>query len=206
MNKFIVSPNGRTLSAEGVVLPINIGSALGLTPADLKSSIRLGDFAEDHPPLRQFLEDRYADYHAALQSEAAALKNEKEPSSRTRLKELKARLKKLPSDPVEGLLLWLDQLDGDEFTLALKPKVEAWASGQVSNLSDEDYENYVPNVQRLAIDFFRDQDPATLELLGVSIVEGDCPGSTYFAAELNNTVEDANRIAIEHKIPIRFIK
>lgn len=42
------------------------------------------------------------------------------------------------------------------------------------------------------------------EALNIRIVEGDCPGSSYFAAELCTTVEEANRIAADLRLPIRF--
>ena len=38
----------------------------------------------------------------------------------------------------------------------------------------------------------------------IVIVEGDCPGSSYFAAELRMSVEDANELAEAMDLPIRF--
>jgi hypothetical protein len=42
------------------------------------------------------------------------------------------------------------------------------------------------------------------EELGVVIVEGDRPGSTYFAAELRQSIPDANRAAARLGLPFRF--
>lgn len=46
---------------------------------------------------------------------------------------------------------------------------------------------------------------ATLtEELGIKIVEGEHPGSTYYAAELRVPVEDANEAAARLELPFRF--
>jgi hypothetical protein len=42
--------------------------------------------------------------------------------------------------------------------------------------------------------FFQEMDGKMLDALGVVIVEGDHPGSTYFAAELRGVMEDANTV------------
>ena len=42
------------------------------------------------------------------------------------------------------------------------------------------------------------------EILGIVVVEGDRPGSSYFAAELRKPIDEANRLAEEEGIPIRF--
>ena len=56
-----------------------------------------------------------------------------------------------------------------------------------------------------AFRFFHDHFPGDPEaLLGVIVVEGDRPGSTYYAAELTVPVAEANRRAEEAGIPIRF--
>lgn len=43
-----------------------------------------------------------------------------------------------------------------------------------------------------------------IEDFDIRIVEGDCPGSSYFAAELRSSIEEANAIAESLSIPIRF--
>jgi hypothetical protein len=43
------------------------------------------------------------------------------------------------------------------------------------------------------------------ELLGVNIIEGEHPGSTYYAAEFHGDVEEANAIAAAEGIPVRFV-
>jgi hypothetical protein len=38
----------------------------------------------------------------------------------------------------------------------------------------------------------------------IRFVDGDCPGSSYFGAELCSSIEEANQIAIDLELPIRF--
>jgi hypothetical protein len=52
--------------------------------------------------------------------------------------------------------------------------------------------------------FFESLPFETLDALGVEIVEGDHPGSTYIAAELHSTVDEGNEAAQGLGLPIRF--
>ena len=44
----------------------------------------------------------------------------------------------------------------------------------------------------------------TENLFGVKIIEGEYPGSSYYAAELAIPIEEANRRAEAHDMPVRF--
>jgi hypothetical protein len=44
-----------------------------------------------------------------------------------------------------------------------------------------------------------------LDALGVVIIEGEHPGSTYYAAELVRDIDDANRAAKAAGLPVRFV-
>ena len=69
---------------------------------------------------------------------------------------------------------------------------------------DDDEGFYVENSgQQQALAFFRD-DFEHNDLLGIRLVEGCCPGSDYYAAELKGSINDANSLAEQHGIPIRF--
>ena len=52
--------------------------------------------------------------------------------------------------------------------------------------------------------FFQRLDGDTLDAVGVVIVEGEHPGSTYYAAELRASLEDANAAAQDLALPFRF--
>jgi len=55
------------------------------------------------------------------------------------------------------------------------------------------------------MEFFQSMDVDQLETLGVEVVEGEHPGSTYYAAELRNDIDQANRAAQQAGIPVRFV-
>ncbi len=48
------------------------------------------------------------------------------------------------------------------------------------------------------------QSRELLDALGVLIVEGEHPGSSYYAAELRNDIEEANGVAQSLGLPFRF--
>lgn len=58
--------------------------------------------------------------------------------------------------------------------------------------------------QGRALRFFQSMDSELRDALGVAIVEGDRPGSTYLAAELRLSISDANATAKEVGLPFRF--
>jgi hypothetical protein len=43
-----------------------------------------------------------------------------------------------------------------------------------------------------------------LKALGIVVVEGDRPGSSYYAAELRGSIDDANAAAAKLELPFRF--
>jgi hypothetical protein len=57
-----------------------------------------------------------------------------------------------------------------------------------------------------AYQYFLQRDIDELDALGVVIIEGEHPGSSYFAAELRIPVEEANEIADENGWTIRFVR
>lgn len=58
--------------------------------------------------------------------------------------------------------------------------------------------------QGAAYRFFQAMPYETLEAIGVVIVEGDHPGSSYFAAELRENITKANQTAVDYGWPIIF--
>jgi hypothetical protein len=57
-----------------------------------------------------------------------------------------------------------------------------------------------------AYQYFLQRDIEDLDALGVVIIEGEHPGSSYYAAELRIPVEEANAIAEENGWTIRFVR
>jgi len=71
----------------------------------------------------------------------------------------------------------------------------------------QEWESYYKtgDAQGAAYDHFLREDPELMDALGIVVIEGDCPGSSYYAAELHTDVEAANRIAAERSWTIRFV-
>jgi hypothetical protein len=58
--------------------------------------------------------------------------------------------------------------------------------------------------QGKALAFFENTAADVAEEPGIVIIAGDQPGSTYFGAELRNSIEDANATAVRLGLPFRF--
>jgi hypothetical protein len=56
----------------------------------------------------------------------------------------------------------------------------------------------------IAKQYFESLDDKTLDALGVEIIEGEHPGSSYYAAELRQDVNYANQVAREMDLGFRF--
>lgn len=44
-----------------------------------------------------------------------------------------------------------------------------------------------------------------MDALNIVVIDGCCPGSTYYAAELRMDLDEANRLATEQGWPVRFV-
>ena len=106
------------------------------------------------------------------------------------------------ADPNADWEGWIDQADDDTVEYLIDQANE-WVQGtpgegdwERANISG--YSN-----TGSALRFFRD-DFEHNEMFDISIIEGDCPGSSYYAAELGMDLDEANALAIDQGIPIRF--
>lgn len=96
---------------------------------------------------------------------------------------------------------WLRSADEDTF-ITVQMAVDKW----LDEMGPEDYEHadlYGYSSRDEALSFFRNVSDTT-DLFNIAIVEGDHPGSTYYAAELRMDVAEANALAEAKGIPIRF--
>lgn len=69
---------------------------------------------------------------------------------------------------------------------------------------DPEWDNLITLRGRSAYRFFNNMPFADLRTLGVKVIEGEFPGSTYFEAELRIPIEEANARAEAAGIDIRF--
>jgi len=124
---------------------------------------------------------------------------------RKRVTALRARLRALPREPEDGAAAWLLGLTSNEFEDRVVPEIEKWF-GEPPNWGFED--DYLPEMgtaQGAALAYFRDMAAGDLKALGVKVIEGQHPGSTYYAAELRGDIDEANRAAEAAGIPVRFV-
>ena len=128
-----------------------------------------------------------------------------ESANEFRITALKKRLANLPEEPEEGAADWLLSLTEGEFESRVTPTIQLWFKEEPSGGDETDYLPSGSSAQSAALNYFKNMDGDLLDLLGVVIVEGDHPGSTYFAAELKADIADANAVAVKHQLDIRFV-
>jgi len=105
----------------------------------------------------------------------------------------------------EHVLEWAGQLEIEN-----KVKYEEILSGWIGSPIDwgNEYECFyeIESGQGAAYDFFRNEDSDLLDALGIQVVEGDHPGSSYYAAELRGDIATANKVAANRGLNLRFIE
>ncbi len=106
------------------------------------------------------------------------------------------------ADPNDDWDDWLAGADNDTVDYLID-QANDWITGfpNESDYERADISGYSGRGQ--ALRFFRD-DFEYCDDFDIVIVEGDCPGSSYFAAELRMDIDEANAYALEYGIPIRF--
>jgi hypothetical protein len=93
----------------------------------------------------------------------------------------------------------------DEFDSTVVQRVKIWLSEEPDWSEESDYISHEKTAEGLAFLYFRDD--VTLEaidLLDISLIEGDRPGSNLCYAVLKTTVDEANSRAEREGLPVRF--
>ena len=147
---------------------------------------------EDDYIRRQLAEEDDDDERAPLSDSLMA------PARRAQLE----RLVKLLEDEDRGWRRWV-KATGIDGLPRFRAVVEEWLAEPV----EWDELGWFPRDfggQGKALTFFQHTAADVAEALGVVIVEGEHPGSTYIAAELRSSIEDANEAAERLRLPFRF--
>lgn len=139
---------------------------------------------------------------ALLAFEDALDHDELTPAERKRRVDAEAARWPDPEDADE-LSRWLAALDEEAFA-RVAASVAGWLNDAPDWNWESDYFSDYADGQSAALAFFRQQPNDVLDALGVVIVEGEHPGSSYYAAELLVSVDEANELAARHDIPVRF--
>jgi hypothetical protein len=111
----------------------------------------------------------------------------------------------MSEEPQEGAENWLLGMDKSYFEKNIVAQIRNWFSESPDWGSEEEYLSDAATAQSVAMNYFENLDSKSLDLLCVEIVEGECPGSSYWAAELCCSIEEANAAAIGGRLPVRFV-
>ncbi|TVS14942.1 MAG: hypothetical protein EA424_17800 [Planctomycetaceae bacterium] len=160
---------------------------------------------EDCEPLAWAVYSLYSDFRDDLEANLEEAQGAADGDEEDEIASLESRLDALPEEPEEGAADWVRTLTVAEFTTRVCPVIAEWFREGPDWHYEDDYLPASGTAQGAALEFFRDMDSDSLEILGIHIVEGDRPGSTYYAAELPDDIEKANHTAAAHGIPVRFV-
>lgn len=194
ISTFVVRASG-TIDSKKYIAPTTREDAFDFGSYDLQDAESLVERANDIHPVMWELQRQYEECHLK--------KLEKFKSD----EEKEAYEEEWPEYADEEIAeKWVLQLSEQEFK-GLRSQMEKWAESEPDRSSDEtDYFVVPSSGQDYAYKFFQDHtEPEVLDELGIDIVEGEYPGSTYYAAELSIPVEEANAKAEKAGIPIRFV-
>lgn len=165
----------------------------------------LDDAMEECQPLAWAVHSIYSDCRGEIVADIEAAETDARQNKR-RIAALKERLKKLPEEPEDGATAWLLGLTTAEYEANVVPQIQEWFSEPPDWAFEDDYLPESGTAQGAALEFFRSMAADSLDLLGVDIVEGEHPGSTYYAAELHGDIDEANLAAEAAGIRVRFIQ
>lgn len=102
---------------------------------------------------------------------------------------------------------WADWVDAADASVRadLKAAIDAWLDDAPDWNFEWDYLYKTADAQGAAYDYLQGVDQDTLDHLSIVIVEGEFPGSTYYAAELHIEPEEANAISERLGLGLRFV-
>lgn len=165
----------------------------------------LADAMDECQPLAWAVNSIYANLRDEIEADIGIAKTDAKRNKR-RVAVLNARLMKLPEDPEDGVSDWLLGFTMTEFEANVVPRIQEWFSELPDWAFEDEYLPQMGTAQGAALEFFRGLDAASMALLGVQIVEGEHPGSTYWAAELRGDIDASNCAAEALGLRVQFVK
>lgn len=105
-------------------------------------------------------------------------------------------------DSEDAWKAWVEYLDEDGLKECID-EIRAWLEAPI----DWEYSEFLPTnfgPYGQALEFFEGLDGDILDEIGISLIYGDAPGSSYCAAELDGSVEEANKQAQALGLDFRF--
>lgn len=100
---------------------------------------------------------------------------------------------------------WIDwvELEGREGVSKFKSLIDEWLDGAI-DWGQSEWFPLRTGAQGRAFGFFQDQPYELRNALGIVVIEGEHPGSSYYAAELRESLQYANESAERLGLPFRF--
>jgi hypothetical protein len=168
-----------------------------------KSPANLAEAMDECPPLAWAVHSIYSAIREEIQFDFDAIFGESKILEK-RSNALKVRLNSMPVEPEEGTESWLLTLTNSEFGDHVVPVIEKWFKSSPDWNWEDDYLPKSGTSQGAALAFFQKMDGEDLDVIGVIIIEGEHPYSTYYAAQLEIDLDMANKAAADANIPVRF--
>lgn len=168
------------------------------SPADLAEAMNQCE------PLAWEVRSIYSDIRKQLQAKIHSAEDQAGPDM-VIMSALKAALKSMPEDPEEGVEGWLLGVDKEYFENVITKRINEWFSKEPDWSQEEDYLPKTQTAQGAALEYFQNMDGKSRERLGVEVIEGEGPWSTYYAANLRGDIEKANTAAESAGLPVRFV-
>ena len=195
---FEVNDHGTIVESANDEPEINSDVYQSISVAYLKTPQDVVDEVNDCEELRSHFVDLASDELEQVESD---LDDEDlaKPQKKALLK-LRAALQ----DEDDGWQDWVI-LSGKKGVPRFRDAIDAWLGEPVNWMATEFWPDGWSSQGR-ALSFFRDLDLPTTEALGIQIIEGEHPGSSYYAAELRSDITAANQAAAQLGLPFRFRK
>ncbi len=186
----------KTIIDPSISQPKNWEDVFSFSPECLDIPQELINEVERCEPLRHYFMDRAESERQDLESQ---LDDDDLPNKeRKRL----SSLVKAMEDPDFGWQEWVERL-GPTNMKQFQDLMAEWLKEEINWLQFDSSEHDLGG-QGHALGFFESLGSPVLRALGVKIVEGEHPGSSYNAAELRIDLDAANAVAASLGLPIRF--
>ncbi len=120
------------------------------------------------------------------------------------VKTLLDELRSMPEEPEYGIEDWLGRIDEAYFKSVVVEGLREWFLDSPDPIMEDDFVSEA-TPESAAKKYFEALDAETLGRLGVVIVDGEFPGSSYYAAELRCEIDVANAAAEQFGIAVWFV-
>ena len=104
----------------------------------------------------------------------------------------------------KGWAEWFKRAKGAD-EAAIEAAIDDWLDAEPDWCNEWEALYKSGTAQGAAYDHFLSEDLDVMDALNILVIEGDCPGSSFFAAELRMSSEEANEIAEANGWEIRFV-